>query len=126
MRRIGMVAALLSALAGLLLVLTGSAVAEGFRPGPPVVEVCVASLPAERSEPEQDLPAGVPARHASHVSARPGSGTCNGLRPVGPYHAPAEPVLPSCTPRTGPGAPPPYPSRRTGGATASVFQVFRC
>lgn len=125
MRRSGTLTALLSALIGLVLVLTGAGAAAWAEPGP-AVSASQASVPAERSETEKEMPAGVTTRHASHANARPGPGPRTGLRPTGPCHASAEPALRPCTPRTGPGGPPPYPSRRTGGATASVFQVFRC
>ncbi|MFD7730928.1 hypothetical protein ACFV6F_11160 [Kitasatospora phosalacinea] len=132
MRRTGPGAALrpvlsvLSVLTGLLLVLAGSAAAEGFEPGPPTAVVCAAQAPAERSETEQDLPVGVPSRHPAHPAARSGAGTWNGVQLVASCQDCAGTAPAPYASGSGRGAPPTHPSRRTGGATASVFQVFRC
>ncbi|GJF33063.1 hypothetical protein KNE206_57630 [Kitasatospora sp. NE20-6] len=117
--------ALLSALLGAVLLLAGAEVSDALTPRQPVPAVGTA-VPAERSDTGKDLPTGLSQRHGPHAAARHLPGTSAALRPARPDHTAATPARPACAPPAGPSGATPYPSRPTGGTTASVFQVFRC
>ncbi|MEV8098618.1 hypothetical protein [Kitasatospora sp. NPDC085879] len=123
MRTRGTIAGLLAALLGLALLLGGGA-SGALKPRQAVPAAASADI-AEHKETEKELPAGVPLRHGPHAAGRPAPGGGTVLRPVAPAVAATAAADPSARPGA-PGAPLPYPSRPTGGSTASVYQVFRC
>ncbi|MEV6211576.1 hypothetical protein [Kitasatospora sp. NPDC051914] len=124
MRTRSTITGLLAALLGLALLLGGGAGAS-LKPRPPVPAAAAASV-AEHKESEKEIPAGVPLRHGPHAVGRPAPGGGSALRPLATVVAPAAAADLSAGRPRAPGAPLPYPSRPTGGATASVYQVFRC
>ncbi|MEV7176636.1 hypothetical protein [Kitasatospora sp. NPDC093679] len=123
MRTRSSVTGLLAALLGLALLLGGGA-AGTLKPRQSVPVAASANV-AEHKETEKELPAGVPLRHGPHAVGRPAPGGGAALRPVGQLVASTAASGHDARPRA-PGAPLPYPSRPTGGSTASVYQVFRC
>ncbi|WP_405009401.1 hypothetical protein [Kitasatospora sp. NBC_01539] len=125
MRTHGTIRALLSALLGAVLLFAGAEASDALKPRQAVQSAGVVA-PAERSDDEKDLPTGLSQRHGPHATARPLPGTAAALRPARPDHTAAAPGRSPCPPPAGSAGAPTYPSRPTGGATASVFQVFRC